>query len=159
MKMAKASMADMEMAIDLTNALESISSHWGALMPEKIEVVGDDEESERFDIDDHDQCKRVLEYLILLARSASLFRVVFGMSVLLDPRNRIVDPDADTLERHPDFAEVNASPCAAAPDLLAELKNIANANPKNWDAPFNDTASFQEWAQSRARAAIAKATS
>lgn len=50
---------------------------------------------------------------------------------------------------------------AAAPEpvnemLLAELQNIANANPKNWDAPYNDSASFQAWAQSRARAAIEK---
>jgi hypothetical protein len=41
-------------------------------------------------------------------------------------------------------------------ELLKELESIANANPKNWDAPFNDTASFQAWAQSRASAAIAK---
>ena len=33
--------------------------------------------------------------------------------------------------------------------LAAELKNIADANPKNWDAPYNDTATFQEWAQAR----------
>ena len=46
---------------------------------------------------------------------------------------------------------------AAAPDLLAELQNIANANPLNWDAPCNDFATFYAWAQSRARAAIAKA--
>ena len=40
--------------------------------------------------------------------------------------------------------------------LAAELKNIADANPKKWDAPYNDTATFQEWAQARARLAIAK---
>lgn len=42
---------------------------------------------------------------------------------------------------------------AAAPDLLAELKNIVTAQPTKWDDP-ND---FQGWAQSRARAAIQKA--
>jgi len=51
----------------------------------------------------------------------------------------------------------NARLIAAAPDLLAELQNIANANPLNWDAPHNDFATFHAWAQSRARAAIAKA--
>ncbi len=44
---------------------------------------------------------------------------------------------------------------ASNAELLTELQAIANANPKNWDAPLNDTASFQAWAQSRARAAIA----
>ena len=41
-------------------------------------------------------------------------------------------------------------------ELRAELLNIANANPLNWDAPENDTASFREWAQSRARTAAMK---
>ena len=45
---------------------------------------------------------------------------------------------------------------AAAPDLLDELQNIANANPREWDESTRDQ--FQQWAQNRARAAIAKAT-
>ena len=40
--------------------------------------------------------------------------------------------------------------------LLAELQNIANANPITWHEDVRDQ--FQQWAQSRARAAIAKAT-
>lgn len=44
----------------------------------------------------------------------------------------------------------------AAPELLAELQNIANAKPETWDEETRDQ--FREWAQSRARAAIAKAT-
>jgi hypothetical protein len=32
---------------------------------------------------------------------------VWGMTVLLDPRNEIVDPDADTLEIHPKFLTPN----------------------------------------------------
>jgi hypothetical protein len=42
----------------------------------------------------------------------------------------------------------------AAPDLLAELRNIAYADTSKWDADMRDQ--FREWAQSRARAAIAK---
>ena len=38
----------------------------------------------------------------------------------------------------------------------AELENIANANPRKWDAPCNNAETFLLWAQSRARAAIAK---
>jgi hypothetical protein len=52
--------------------------------------------------------------------------------------------------------KANARLIAAAPDLLAELQNIANANPSSWDEETRDQ--FQQWAQNRARAAIAKAT-
>lgn len=44
---------------------------------------------------------------------------------------------------------------AAAPDLYAELQNIANADPTKWDEDTRDQ--FQQWAQSRARAALKKA--
>ena len=36
--------------------------------------------------------------------------------------------------------------------LLRELENIANANPRAWEADMQDQ--FQAWAQSRARSAI-----
>lgn len=114
MKMAKASEADLNMAIELTNALEALAGRWGAVMPEKIERCEQDCEFERFDIDDPKQCRRVIEYLIRLTRSASLMRVVWGMQVLLDPRNRMVDPDADTLEHHPDVVAALASATGAA---------------------------------------------
>ena len=42
--------------------------------------------------------------------------------------------------------------------LTAELENIANANLKTWDKDYNTAADFMAWAQSRARAAIAKGT-
>lgn len=40
-------------------------------------------------------------------------------------------------------------------ELLDELRNIADADPSKWDAEVHDQ--FQQWAQSRARAAISKA--
>lgn len=45
---------------------------------------------------------------------------------------------------------------ASALDLFTELQNIANAKPEEWDEEMRDQ--FREWAQSRARAALAKAT-
>lgn len=51
--------------------------------------------------------------------------------------------------------KADANLIAAAPDLLAELENIANARPDKWDDEVRDD--FKGWAQSRARYAIAKA--
>ena len=45
---------------------------------------------------------------------------------------------------------------AAAPELLAELENIANANWRTWDEDYRTAGDFVAWAQSRARYAIAK---
>ncbi|XVJ69854.1 MAG: hypothetical protein HEQ39_09520 [Rhizobacter sp.] len=109
MKMAKASEADVKMALELAGALESLAGRWGATMPEAIaKRKTEDGEEEGFSLDDEEHCRRVCEYLIRLTRSASLFRVVGGMTVLLDPMNKIVDPTADTLERHPDYAPKEA---------------------------------------------------
>jgi len=49
--------------------------------------------------------------------------------------------------------KANARLIAAAPDLLQELRNIANADTSEWD----DRSEFEAWAKNRARFAIAKA--
>lgn len=102
MKMAKANERDLEMALELCNALDALTGRWGATMPEKIAKPEGTSDTEYFDPEDAEQCIRVVAYLRELADAASLMRVVFGMTVLLDPRNKIVDPAADTLEHHPD---------------------------------------------------------
>ena len=43
---------------------------------------------------------------------------------------------------------------SAAPELLEELRNIAEAKPSTW----HDPSDFKAWAQNRARFAIANAT-
>lgn len=63
-----------------------------------------------------------------------------------DKHQRDVEQAAAELRR---LHQVNA-------ELVEELKNIANANPSKWDAEVRDQ--FQQWAQNRARATIAKAT-
>jgi len=102
MKMAKASEADLNMAMDLSNALENLAGRWGAVMPEAVERLRDGDESEHFDIDKPEQAQRALRHILQLIGNASLMRVVFGCAVMLDPVNRLVDPDADTIEHHPD---------------------------------------------------------
>ena len=102
MKMAKASEADLEMAMELCGTLERLGHRLCPVMPEEIEKLLDDDDSERFDRDDDAQCGRALRHLLELADRASLMRVVWGCAVMLDPRNQCVDPDADTIEHHPD---------------------------------------------------------
>ena len=59
----------------------------------------------------------VLRHLLAIAGRASLMRVVFGMTTLLDPRNKVVNPDADCLEHHPDIvAALAGRPSIAAQD-------------------------------------------
>ena len=66
------------------------------------------------------------------------------------------DQMSAVLRMQPKYAPELRRLHAANVELFQELKNIAEANPLNWDAPMNDTASFRAWAQNRARAAIEK---
>jgi hypothetical protein len=104
MKMAKANNADLDAALELVGAMDAITGRWGALMPEAIAKPEGISENEYFDPDNAEQCIRLVAYLRELANRGSLMRVVFGMVVVLDPRNEVVDPDADTLEIHPKYA-------------------------------------------------------
>lgn len=102
MKMAKASKEDLDMAMDLCGTLDALTNHWPT-MPEALSQHDDDAMgAESFDRDDDKQCGKVLRHLLELAERGSLMRVVFGAAVMLDPRNKLVDPDADTIEHHPD---------------------------------------------------------
>ncbi len=97
MKMTKPNDADFAMAFELADALESLCEN---------------HDSEAFSLDDEEQCRRVCEYLIRLTRSASLGRIVMGMSVVCDPDNEVIDPDSDVLELHPKHRPPAARPLA-----------------------------------------------
>jgi hypothetical protein len=98
MKMARASEADIEAALKVCRILDALDKRY---MPSD----DDSEELEFFDRDDAEQCQKVIGMLLDATSRASLFRVVFGMAVVLDPRNELLDPDADTIERHPKIIE------------------------------------------------------
>jgi hypothetical protein len=112
MKMAKANAADLDMAMELCGALDGLTQRWFPTVPEKIEKLASDSESEQLDLDDAEQCERVLRYLLDLADRASLARVVYGCAVMLDPRNQCVDPAADTIQHHPDTTAGQAAKLA-----------------------------------------------
>lgn len=98
MKMARASEADIEAAFKVCQILDQLDKRY---MPSD----DDREDTEFFDRDDAEQCQKVVGMLLDATRHTSLFRVVLGMSVVLDPRNELLDPDTDTIEMHPKIVE------------------------------------------------------
>ena len=111
MKMAKASEADIEMAIDLSRIIEDIESgHCPRLAMEDEES----EELEWLDATDSEQMRRLIDLIKATARKGSIFRVTFGMAVVCDPRNEILNPDADTLELHPNIVSALNAKVGAA---------------------------------------------
>ncbi|MCA8037063.1 hypothetical protein LGM46_29270 [Burkholderia arboris] len=96
MKMARASQADVDAAIDVTRILSELEKGY---MPSSDEDEG--EETEFFDRDDPEQCQKALCKLLDAADKGSILRVTWGMVVVLDPDNELLDPEADTIEMHP----------------------------------------------------------
>jgi hypothetical protein len=99
MKMAKASERDLEMAMELSQFVEELVD--GYVPRQACDPEDEDAGSTWLDYDDTEQMASVIQALIAIARKGSIFRVTFGMAVVCDPRNELIDPDADTLEVHP----------------------------------------------------------
>ena len=102
MKMAKASESDIDMAMTLANVLDDIERGY---FPEKfIDLDGDPHDieiPERIDTDDADQYSRLIDKLLELLRKGSIFRVVWGMAVVCDPTNELIDQADDCIAHHP----------------------------------------------------------
>lgn len=97
MKMARASQADVDAALEVTRMLGDLEKR---TMPD-VDPENPSDDTEWFDRDDAEHCKRAMAMLLDAASKGSLFRVTFGMLVVLDPRNELLDPNANTLEKHP----------------------------------------------------------
>ncbi len=96
--MAKASEADLNMAMDLSNVLQDIErGHF----PDKLSDIAEREEIEWLDTTNLEQYDRLIYGLQKLLSQGSILRVVWGMAVVCDPRNECIDPDADCIEHHP----------------------------------------------------------
>lgn len=105
MKMAKASEKDIDAAGDAMSVLHDIGSGY---YPRRD---GDDCEDTFFDADDRNHLRRFYDLMANTLDKAPGWpgRVIGGMCyVIMFGRNKIVDPDADVLELHPRFAQVQA---------------------------------------------------
>lgn len=98
MKMAKASEADINMAMDIANVLDDIDAGY---FPSKLSSDQDSEGIEWIDTDDREQYKLLIDGLRDLLNRGSISRVIWGMAVVCDPSNECIDPGADTIEHHP----------------------------------------------------------
>jgi len=98
MKMAKATEADLEMANDLSRIIENIEA---GHCPTQAMKDPESEDIEWLHSDDSNQMQRLINAIRETSRRGSIFRVTFGMSVVCDPVNELLDPDSDVLEIHP----------------------------------------------------------
>lgn len=100
MKMAKASQADLDMALDVANVLDDIEC---GFFPTKLQSDEDaeSEQIEWIDTDDRQQYERLIYGLKRLLNKGSIMRVIWGMAAVCDPSNECIDPDAHTIEHHP----------------------------------------------------------
>lgn len=122
MKMAKATEADLDMAMELCNVVDGLGNHWPTL-PDAL-CPDSEESNDRFYREDDAQCGLVLRHLLDVADRGSLMRVIWGCSVMLHPANKCVDPSADTIEHHPDAV---AGLKAKEPRPLAEWQESDGA--------------------------------
>ena len=102
-KMARATPADLDVAIRLVGVLEAVDN--GRYPSSLIDGLHADDAPDRFDADDPEHARKLVDWIVRLmaSRPGGLFGVVHGMAVLCDPVNAMIDPDAESLEAHPDL--------------------------------------------------------
>jgi hypothetical protein len=113
LKMAKASQSDIDAAIELYQFLQATSNGRGAdEVIDEFGYKGYDDLLEREATD--------VEFVLRAHERGGLFRVVWGMQVLLDPANEVVDPNLPHLELHPKHVQA-----ARELESLCKAKNEA----------------------------------
>lgn len=121
MKMTRASNKDINAAGDAMSVLQDVGSSY-------YPARGDEENPPTlFDRENPEHLRRFYDLMKATLDAAPGWpgRVIGGMCyVILYEKNKIVDPNADTLELHPRFGEV----IAQRDELLAALEQIAQAN-------------------------------
>lgn len=149
MKMAKASSADIDMAMTVANYLDAIDRG------HMLDALSEDSESiEWIDTADCEQYGRLIDGLKKLLDQGSISRVIWGMAVVCDPANECIDPNADTIEHHPKRIEAEKQ----RDELLAALKLWSDYARRYRDAPSTVTHGMWDGACRATQRAIAAAT-
>lgn len=99
MKIAKPDAADLDAALNLMGLLDTVSKGYYPSDPDNEDA----NEPLMFDEDNPEHLKKLWARLKQCLDKAPGFqgRVIFGGVTLMDPRNRIIDDQADVLQLHP----------------------------------------------------------
>lgn len=119
MRMAKATTEDQDGAMKLYQLLNAIEG--GNFLPES-----EDDDWPEFDADKKDDLVKLHEQLMEVFYAGGLMRVLMAAHAMLNPNNKLVDPDKDYLEFHPRFAAVEQQ----RDELLAVCKATVGAWPE-----------------------------
>lgn len=111
MQMAKANEADMLALLDVVNIIEQMAKGWMPTIDEGNGKPADDgtTDDDSFDLGNPDHCRRVIAMLLRAEARGGLLRAAFGLTVLLHPKNELVDPDADHIKKHPKIVRALAA--------------------------------------------------
>lgn len=96
MQMAKANDADILALLDVAGVVEGREKGY---LPAR-DGEGDDAEL-WLGRDNLQHCQLVIDKLVEASGRGGLMRAAFGLTVLLHPKNELVDPDADIIKKHP----------------------------------------------------------
>lgn len=143
MKMAKASEQDIEAAGKLMTLLNDLSSGYHPATDQDE----DDERQVYFDPDDRQHLRALYDALekILDSAPGMPVRVIGGMCyVIMWDKNRIIDPDADTLEMHPIHVQ-NAKDAARWRYIRGKLAFTGNGNGTCSMHALNLPANIEGW--------------
>lgn len=99
-KVARASAEELSNALDLIGILESLD---GGYYPSAPGAGPRGDEPTFFDEDDTNHLRHAYDLVmeVVKRRPGGLGRVIWGAATMMDPRNQIIDPDADTVKLHP----------------------------------------------------------
>ncbi len=98
MKVARADAKDLDAGMMLLGLLDTVSSGYYP-----SDTDDEDDGPLRFDSEDPTHLAQLWKRLNACFDAAPGFqgRVIFGAATLMDPRNKVIDPEADCLELHP----------------------------------------------------------
>lgn len=141
MKMAKASQADIDAAIELYQFLQAIGD--GRPAADAVDEFGYTGYGDLLERQAPD-----VEFLVRAHERGGLFRVIWGMHTLLDPANEVVDPNLPHLELHPKHTQA-----ARELEALCKAKNEAiDERDALLAAVMDGTAEFRDWQECEADA-------
>lgn len=118
MQVAKATPEDITAVFKVISILELLTSN---SLPE--EWLDDEFTDDWFSEQSDTQCGMALRKLLEIADIGALFRVAMGMSVLTDPVNKMIDPNLDVLDHHPEI-KASATRIAELTDALKKAQEI-----------------------------------